>query len=78
MRVIHFHKMFIIFKWKIKYINNEFDFNGLSLAHPNGLQGGSYFTKLTVNNESLYLQTKRCRTKQGIVKTIKNLLRFDV
>ena len=43
---------------KIKYINKDFDFNGLSLAHPNGLQGGSYFTKLSVNNESLYLQTK--------------------
>ena len=65
---------------KIKYINNDFDFNGLSLAHPNGLQGGSYFTKLSVNNESLYLQTKRCRTKQGIVKTIKKTycdLMFD-
>ena len=65
---------------KIKYINNEFDFNGLSLAHPNGLQGGSYFTKLSVNNESLYLQTKRCKTKQGIVKTIKKTycdLMFD-
>ena len=65
---------------KIKYINENFDFNGLSLAHPNGLQGGSYFTKLSVNNESLYLQTKRCKTKQGIVKTIKKTycdLMFD-
>lgn len=65
---------------KIKYINGSFDFNGLSLAHPNGLQGGSYFTKLSVNNESLYLQTKRCKTKQGIVKTIKKTycdLMFD-
>ena len=65
---------------KIKYINSDFDFNGLSLAHPNGLQGGSYFTKLSVNNESLYLQTKRCKTKQGIVKTVKKTycdLMFD-
>ena len=65
---------------KIKYINKDFDFNGLSLAHPNGLQGGSYFTKLSVNNESLYLQTKRCKTKQGIVKTVKKTycdLMFD-
>ena len=65
---------------KIKYINNDFDFNGLRLAHPNGLQGGSYFTKLSVNNDTLYLQTKRCRTKQGIVKTIKKTycdLMFD-
>lgn len=65
---------------KIKYINKDFDFNGLSLAHPNGLQGGSYFTKLSVNNESMYLQTKRCKTKQGIVKTVKKTycdLMFD-
>ena len=65
---------------RIKYINKDFDFNGLSLAHPNGLQGGSYFTKLSVNNESLYLQTKRCKTKQGIVKTVKKTycdLMFD-
>ena len=65
---------------RIKYINKNFDFNGLSLAHPNGLQGGSYFTKLSVNNESLYLQTKRCKTKQGIVKTVKKTycdLMFD-
>lgn len=65
---------------KIKYINDDFNFNGLSLAHPNGLQGGSYFTKLSVNNESLYLQTKRCKTKQGIVKTVKKTycdLMFD-
>ena len=65
---------------KIKYINSDFDFNGLSLAHPNGLQGGSYFTKLSVNNESLYLQTKRCKTKQGVVKTVKKTycdLMFD-
>ena len=65
---------------KIKYINKDFDFNGLSLAHPNGLQGGSYFTKLSVNNEALYLQTKRCKTKQGVVKTVKKTycdLMFD-
>jgi len=65
---------------KIKYINKDFNFNELSLAHPNGLQGGSYFTKLNINNDPLYLQTKRCKTKQGIVKTIKKTycdLMFD-
>ena len=65
---------------KIKYINKDFNFNELSLAHPNGLQGGSHFTKLNINNDPLYLQTKRCKTKQGIVKTIKKTycdLMFD-
>lgn len=47
----------------------EFDFTKLSLAHPNGLQGGAYFTKLSNNNEPLFMQTPKCTTKQGIVIT---------
>ena len=47
----------------------EFDFTKLSLAHPNGLQGGAYFTKLSNNNEALFMQTPKCTTKQGIVIT---------
>lgn len=47
----------------------EFNFANLSLAHPNGLQGGSYFTKLANNNEPLFIQTPKCTTKQGIVIT---------
>ena len=46
--------MFIIFKWKNK-VHKHFNFNGLSLAHPNGLQGGSYFTKLSMTmNRYIY------------------------
>ena len=48
---------------------DEFSFNGLSLAQPHALQGGTYFTRLTNNGSSLYMQTPRCSTKQGITKT---------
>ena len=50
-----------------------FDFSKLTLANPNGLQGGAYFTKLKMNNEPLYMQMPRSLTKQGIVKTEKKI-----
>ena len=57
----------------IYQVNKEFDFSQLSLANPNGLQGGAYFTKLKMNNGPLYVQLPRSFTKQGIVKTEKKI-----
>ena len=57
----------------IYQVNNNFDFSKLTLANPNGLQGGAYFTKLKMANEQLYVQMPRSFTKQGIVKTEKKL-----
>ena len=57
----------------IYQVNNDFDFSKLTLANPNGLQGGAYFTKLKMNNEPLYMQMPRSLTKQGIVKTEKKI-----
>lgn len=54
---------------EIYNLNSKFDFDTLSLAHPVGIQGGAYFTKLTVNNSPLFIQTSSCKTKQGIIKT---------
>ena len=48
---------------------NDFNFDGLSLAQPHAIQGGTYFTRLTNAGESLYIQTPKCSTKQGITKT---------
>ena len=48
---------------------NDFSFDGLSLAQPHALQGGTYFTRLTNNGNSMYVQTPKCSTKQGITKT---------
>jgi hypothetical protein len=47
--------------------NKDFQFDSLTLAQPNGLQGGSYFTRLMLNDNPLYIQAPACRTKQGIV-----------
>lgn len=60
--------------------NETFDFSGLSLAHPSGIQGGAYFTKIEYNKKPLYIQTTKSLTRQGIVKTGKKYycdLMFD-
>jgi hypothetical protein len=60
--------------------NNNFDFTKLSLAHPTGIQGGAYFTKLLCNNKPLYIQTTKSLTRQGLVKSGKKYycdLMFD-
>jgi len=60
--------------------NNNFDFSKLSLAHPVGIQGGAYFTKLLYNNKPLYIQTTKSLTRQGFVKSGKKYycdLMFD-
>jgi len=60
--------------------NESFDFSSLSLAHPTGIQGGAYFTKIENNNKPLYIQTLKSVTRQGFVKTGKKYycdLMFD-
>jgi hypothetical protein len=60
--------------------NETFDFNQLTLAHPSGVQGGAYFTKIEYNKKPLYIQTTKGQTRQGFVKTGKKYycdLMFD-
>jgi hypothetical protein len=60
--------------------NNSFDFSKVSLAHPVGIQGGGYFTKIEYNNKPLYIQTLKSLTRQGFVKSGKKYycdLMFD-
>ena len=60
--------------------NDTFDFSKLSLAHPVGVQGGAYFTKIEFNKKPLYIQTNKIQTKQGFVKSGKKYycdLMFD-
>ena len=60
--------------------NESFDFSKLSLAHPSGIQGGAYFTKIEYNSKPLYIQTNKGQTRQGFVKTGKKYycdLMFD-
>jgi len=60
--------------------NEKFDFSNISLAHPVGIQGGAYFTKIEFNKKPLYIQTSKSLTRHGIVKTGKKYysdLMFD-
>ena len=53
----------------IEQPNESFNFSNITLAHPTGIQGGSYFTKIEYNRKPLYIQTTKSLTRQGIVKT---------
>jgi hypothetical protein len=60
--------------------NEQFDFSKLTLAHPTGIQGGAYFTKIEYNNKPLYIQTNKSLTRNGFIKTGKKYycdLMFD-
>ena len=51
-------------------VTNEFPFEKMVLGQPQAMQGGgSYFTKLTIDNSPILLQLPKCNLKSGIVKT---------
>ena len=52
-------------------VKQDFAYDKMSLANPQPVQGGTYFTKLRMDDEPLYLQLPKCSTKQGIVTTKK-------
>ena len=56
-------------KMKMEAIGKQQSRGSLLEAHPVGIQGGAYFTKLTNDNKPLFIQMTSCKTKQGIVKT---------
>jgi len=51
----------------------NFDFSKLSLAQPVAIQGGAHFTKLLVQGKQLYIQSPKCTTRQGFIKTGKKI-----
>jgi hypothetical protein len=60
--------------------DETFNFSNLTLAHPVGIQGGAYFTKIEYNKKPLYIQTIKSQSRQGFVKTGKKYyvdLMFD-
>ena len=51
-------------------VNQQFPFEKMALGQPQAMQGGgSYFTKLTVDNTPILIQLPKCNMKNGIVKT---------
>ena len=59
----------------------SYDFSTLCLGPPTTVAGGSYFTRIMhKNNKPLYVQTPKCFSKQGFVKSGKRIysdLMFD-
>ena len=51
----------------------DFDFSKLYLASPSSLTGGAYFTRIFLNNKPLYIQTSKCLTRQGFIKSGKKI-----
>ena len=51
--------------------NSSFPFEQISLATPTGVQGGTYYSKISINNEPVYFQAPKCVTKNGIKVTDK-------
>lgn len=52
-------------------IDDNFDFDKLTLVKPNTIGAGIYFSKLLYNKENLVLQGPKCITKNGLVSTAK-------
>ena len=57
----------------IYYPNENFDFTKIKLSNPNGVQGGSYFCKLSYDDDELLIQTPKISTKSGILTTGKKI-----
>jgi hypothetical protein len=59
----------------------DYDFSKLYLGPPSTLSGGSYFTRIfQASNKPIYIQTPKCLSKQGFVKSGKKIysdLMFD-
>jgi hypothetical protein len=53
--------------------NEKFDFEKLILTPPSSVLGGNHFIKFIINENPLYIQTPKCRIKQGMIKTSKKV-----
>jgi hypothetical protein len=49
--------------------NSQFEFDKISLITPTTISGGVHFSKILMNKKQLYIQSPKCKTKQGIVKS---------
>ena len=53
----------------VELLDENFNFDDLTLMPPTGVQGGAYFSKLKYKGEKLMIQSQKCKTKNGIKKT---------
>ena len=53
--------------------DSNYPFHEIKIKTPKALQGGTYCANLTVNGSPLLIQTPKCKTKNGIHKTAKQI-----
>lgn len=46
--------------------NDPMDYKDIRLSVPTPVQGGGYYSKLKFNDDSIYIQTPKISTKNGI------------
>jgi hypothetical protein len=52
----------------------EFECSNINLSNPIRMQGGSYYSKILLNNNNtFFVQTPKCTTKNGIIETGKRI-----
>ena len=49
--------------------DQNFDFSKLDLDQPKSIQGGAFFSKILNDNMNLYIETPKCKTKDGIINS---------
>ena len=70
--------IFFVMENNIILMDSPLEEQKIFLCNPNGIQGGSYITKLKHdNNAGLFIQTPKLNTKQGIISTDKKSY-FDI
>lgn len=53
--------------------NDTFVFSELKLNSPTSMNGGNYFLKFSMKSNPLYIQSPKCKTKNGFVKSGKKM-----
>jgi hypothetical protein len=48
---------------------SNFNYNTLALHTPIVVSGGNHFLKINMDDEPIYIQSPKCSTKQGILKS---------
>ena len=48
--------------------NETFQFENITLVKPTVMAGGNHFIRFLVNQQPIYIQPPKCKTKQGILR----------
>jgi hypothetical protein len=52
---------------------DQFHFRDLKLHNPTSVNGGNYFLKFSIQSHPLYIQSPKCKTRNGFVKSGKKM-----